>query len=293
MATIVVTGALGGIGSRLTDRFAERGHDVVALDRRRPRSSRSNVRFKTVDLTDQGETWDAILEADPDTVLHFAGVRSGRMARKALFDVNVQSTHNVLGAAGEAGADALWASSERAYGFPNYQIVLPEYLPIDEDHPRQPISSYGGSKAVGEMIAGMLARRYNMNVASIRATWVRFPGEYDSSTIDPADITFENASSNFWSYVDIRDLISFIDAFLESDVDGHEAFNVSARDNHAGAPTTELIQQALGTRPERCDIEGEESVYSIEKAERLLDWEPKYDWRMGTSEERWVPSFVE
>lgn len=293
MATIVVTGALGGIGSRLTDRFAERGHDVVALDRRQPRSGRSNVRFKTVDLTDQGETWDVILEANPDTVLHFAGVRSGRMARKALFDVNVQSTHNVLGAAGEVGANVLWASSERAYGFPNYRIVLPEYLPIDEDHPQQPESAYGGSKAVGETIADMIARRHDVNIASIRATWVRFPGEYDSGTINPADVTFETASSNFWSYVDIRDLISFIDAYRESPVSGHETFNLSACDNHAGAPTTDLIEQALGRLPERCEIEGEESVYSIDKATRLLGWEPEYDWRMGATEEQWIPAFVE
>lgn len=292
MATILVTGALGGIGSRLTDRYADRGHDVVALDQGRPQSGRSNVRFKAVDLTNQGETWDAILEADPDTVLHFAGVRSGRMARQKLFDINVRSTHTVLGAAGEAGADVLWASSERAYGFPNYRIVLPEYLPIDESHPRQPESAYGGSKAVGEMIADMIARRYGVNVASLRATWVCFPGEYDSDTIDPGDVTFETASSNFWSYVDIRDLISFIDAYRESPVSGQEAFNISARDNHAGAPTTELIEAALGEVPEPCGIKGEASVYSIEKATRLLGWEPEYDWRSGTTEDRWVPSFL-
>lgn len=289
----VVTGALGGIGSWITDRLAARGERVVAIDQRLPDGWRSNVTFRAADLTDQGETWDAILDAEPDSVLHFAGVRSGRMPRGTLFDVNVQMTHNVLTGAGEADADTVWASSERAYGFPNNRIVMPAYLPVDEEHPRQPVSSYGGSKMVGENIAGMVSRRYDVRVASIRATWVRFPGEYDSNSIGPSDVTFDTASNDFWSYVDIRDVLSFIDAYLESDVDGHEAFNVSAQDNHAGAPTTALLERALGSVPKRCNISGEQSVYSIEKAIQLLEWEPEHDWRSGLSEEPGRPSFAE
>ncbi|MCU4975473.1 NAD(P)-dependent oxidoreductase [Halobacteria archaeon AArc-m2/3/4] len=289
----LVTGALGGIGSWITDRLAARGDRVIAVDTELPNGWRTNVTFRAADLTNQGETWDVILEEEPDTVLHFAGVRSGRIARNRLFDVNVQTTHNVLTAAGEVGADVVWASSERAYGFPNQRIVMPAYLPIDEEHPRRPVSSYGGSKTVGEDIAGMIARRYDIGIASMRVTWVRFPGEYDPNPVDPSEVTFETASSNFWSYVDVRDVLSFIDAYLKSDVDGHEAFNVSALDNHAGAPTATLIERALGDVPERCDIEGEESVYSIEKAARLLDWEPEHDWRTGATEDPDRPSFLE
>lgn len=293
METIVVTGALGGIGSRVVAAYADRGHDVVGLDRRRPSRGRENVRFRAADLTDQGETWDAISQADPDAVLHFAGVRSGRMPRTRLFDVNVRTTHNVLTAAGEVGADAVWASSERAYGFPNDRIVSPAYLPIDEDHPRRPESAYGGSKTVGEDVAGMVARRYGVRIASVRATWVRFPGTYSERTVDPSSVTRETASSNFWSYVDVRDLVSFIDRYLDAPPSGHEAFNLAAADNHAGAETTALLGSALGTLPDRCAISGESSVYSTEKARERLGWRPEHDWRSALSEEPDPPSFLD
>lgn len=51
MATILVTGSCGGVGSWTVDHFADAGHEVVGVDLRTPPGTRENVDFKAADLT--------------------------------------------------------------------------------------------------------------------------------------------------------------------------------------------------------------------------------------------------
>lgn len=127
----------------------------------------------------------------------------------------------------------------------------------------------------------------------MRTTYIRYPGEYWTGTLNPDDEEQLRASGNLWGYVDIRDVITFIETAIEADLDGHEAFNVSAFDNRAGVPTQSVVQAVYGDVPHRCDIADEESLYSIEKARDLLDWTPAYRWRDATEEEPYTPSFPE
>jgi UDP-glucose 4-epimerase len=71
---VVVTGATGGVGSRIVERFASEGHDVLGLDLERPPGEHENATFLAADLTDQGQAWEPILAHGPDAVLHFAAI---------------------------------------------------------------------------------------------------------------------------------------------------------------------------------------------------------------------------
>ncbi len=274
------------------DHFADMGYEVLGLDLRRPPGDRSNVDFRPADVTDQGDVLEFILDADPDTVIHFGGLRSDRGSDNAIFHTNVQGTYNVLEAAGRTDANVIWASSEAAYGrfLPDNPV---EYLPIDESHPVRPKRPYGTSKLLGEEAGKAASRRYGISVVSLRATYIRYPGEYWTGILESDDEDRLGESGNLWSYVDIRDVLAFIEAAIETDLDGHEAFNVSAVDNRAGAPTRSIVKAMYGDLPDRCDISGEESIYSIEKARNLLDWTPAHRWRTAAEEESYTPSFLE
>lgn len=289
---IVVTGAVGQAGSWTVDHFADEGYEVLGIDVRRPPGDRENAEFRPADVTDHGDVLELVLDADPDTVIHFAGLRSDRGSGSAIFETNVQGTYNVLEAAGRTGADVIWASSEAAYGrlLPDNPL---EYLPIDESHPTRPRRPYGTSKLLGEVAGEAASRRYGISVVSMRATYIRYPGEYWTGTLDPDDEEQYRPSGNLWGYVDIRDVITFIEAAIETDLDGHEAFNVSAVDNRAGVPTQSIVEAVYGDIPDRCDVADEESVYSIEKARDLLDWTPAHRWRDAAEEEPYTPSFLE
>jgi len=293
MSTIVVTGAVGGVGSWTVEGLAADGHRVVAIDRERPDGGRENVDFYAADLTDQGETWELIMDADPDYVVHFAAIPdpTGDPGR-VVFENNVTSTYNVLDAAGRVGADVVWASSESAYGFPfAAELPLPERLPITEEHPLEPEDPYGTSKVAGEEVAKAIARRDGIRVASLRLSWVQYPGRYHAGG-DPGVERGTPMTGNYWTYIDVRDVVEAVRAAMDADFEGEEAFNVHADENATGTDTVELFERAFGDVPEPCDVEGEECPFSTAKAKEMLGWEPAHDWRSVEGESEEAPSFV-
>lgn len=301
----VVTGGLGGLGSWIVDDLAERGVDVLSIDRFSPSGEGpDNVSFYQADLTDQGQAWELIEYADPDAVIHCANVpEMGVHAGGKTFENNVLSSYNVMDAAGQVGAEVVWMSSECTYGTVFAETTeLPNYFPIDEAHPTGAPDPYGTSKVVGEEIAGMVTRRYGIPITSVRPSWINYPGEYFTTeireTFDPetAAVTGDRnthiPSGNFWSYVDIRDMVSLVDAVLDADIEGHEVYLGVADENYLGRPTAETIEAVFGDLPEDCALEGEQSALSNAKAKADLDWEPAHSWQSAQDEDVPAPSFV-
>ncbi|ELY60302.1 NAD-dependent epimerase/dehydratase [Natronococcus amylolyticus DSM 10524] len=297
---LVVTGATGGIGSWVVESLASAGHEVLGVDLERPSGERENATFLAGDLTEQGVARELIRDPDPDAVVHCAGVPAmGIRAGGETFETNVVSTYHALEAAGLAGAEVVWTSSESTYGMPFAATPsLPDYLPIDEDHPQRPEDPYGTSKLVGEVIAERAVRAFDVPVTSLRPAWVSYPGSqqlarvreaFDPETVEPGD----QGSGNFWSYVDVRDLVSLVEAALATDVEGHEAYLAVAAENYLGRPTAETIEDVYGDLPTDCTLEGEESAFATAKAREELGWEPEHTWRETEAEEAVEPSFLD
>jgi nucleoside-diphosphate-sugar epimerase len=182
--TVVITGALGGAGSWVVNRL-RRTYDVVAVDRILPRSADvSDVDFRAVDLADQGPVWEIILDADPTAVVHFGNTpHEGDHAGGEVYENNATSTYHTLEAAGRTGARVVWASSETVYGTHWPEPPLPSYLPVDEKHPVAPWNGYETSKLAGEMAAERITNAFDVPVASIRPSWIQYPGEYVITSI--------------------------------------------------------------------------------------------------------------
>lgn len=303
-STVVVTGALGGVGQWVVDRLAG-DHEVVALDQRLPaEGGPEGASFFEVDLTDTGETMELITGCDPDAVVHLAAIpEPTNHAGSRVFTNNTESAYNVLDAAGRAGADVVWASSESAYGFPFADHVIePEYVPIDESHPLRPEDPYGVSKVSGEAVAKATARRHGVSVVSIRPSWVQYPGEYlteqnreafdldDLGARSPDDPP-DGGIGNFWSYIDVRDFASMVEAALAADVSGHEAYLCHADENYLGVDTAALFDALFADAPP-CDTDGEEAAFTTAKAERDLGWTPEHTWREASDADVDGPDFA-
>jgi nucleoside-diphosphate-sugar epimerase len=292
---VLVTGATGGIGSWIVERLADAGHDVIGVDRKRPPGDRENARFYAADLTDQGQAWELIQSEDPDQVVHCASIPvAGTHPGTETFRNNVECTYNALVAAGTVGADVVWTSSESLYGMPfARKPSLPDYLPIDESHPKRPEDPYGTSKLVGEEVAEMVVRRYGIAVTSLRPSWVNYPGRYEVTEVrEDFDPETADRSGNFWSYVDVRDVVSLVEAALSADRTGHEAYLAVADDNYLGRPTDETVEAVFGDLPDDCDLDGEQSAFSTAKARERFGWTPDHSWRTAESESIPGPSFL-
>ncbi|WP_137284244.1 NAD-dependent epimerase/dehydratase family protein [Halorussus salinisoli] len=283
----IVTGGLGRSGQWIVDHLADEGWKVVCVDQTHPGweiDARDNLDFRAADLTDRGQTLDLLAELDPDAVVHWAALPSPtRHAGGRVFETNVLAAYNVLVGAGRAGARVAWASSESAYGFPFAEEKrLPDRLPIREADALRPEDPYGTSKVVGEEVAKMVTRRFGVSVASIRPSWIQYPGEYNCVE---AREDLAAGAGNFWSYVDARDVAGVVAAALDADFSGHEPFHAAAADNYLEMPIEDALQEYFGEVPDDCNVSGGESALSVRKADEVLDWEPDHSWREAADED--------
>jgi nucleoside-diphosphate-sugar epimerase len=274
---IVVTGVAGRLGDRVARLLIERGYDIVGTDQITPEGFPSD--FVLEDLRDR-EAVDRLLDG-ADAVVHM-GAHPGpaRMEPRAIFANNVDSTFNLMMSAAEKGLRrVVFSSSAFAMGWAHEgEAFVPHYLPLDEDHPMMPFEPYGLSKQVGEDIAQMISRNSATSAVSLRFTNVVYP-EDQSEFPWPAPTPEEPLTLVMWAYADPRDVAEAHVLALEADIIGHEAFLIAQNSNRLKVPTRELIKQNFGEQVEiRGPLEGNASVISTEKAQRMLGWKPRYDW---------------
>jgi NAD(P)-dependent dehydrogenase (short-subunit alcohol dehydrogenase family) len=135
---ILVTGARGKVGAATVAALADAGHDVTAADLGAPlhEAQRDAVPYLQADLTDAGDAF-AVMR-DQDAVVHAAAIPDpiGNPAHR-VFQNNLIATFNTLEAAVRLGVRRFVnISSETVpgYFFPE-RPFLPDYLPVDEQHP--------------------------------------------------------------------------------------------------------------------------------------------------------------
>ena len=119
--------------------------------------------YVPVDLTDYGQVLDAMLGVEEryervDAVVHLAAVPApGSVPDHATFANNMNATWNVVSAARRAGiTNIVWASSETVLGLPF--DTPPPYVPVDEEYPPRPESTYSLVKTMEETMAAQLCR---------------------------------------------------------------------------------------------------------------------------------------
>ena len=276
---ILVTGASGKLGQAVVDELVAHDYEVVGVDRRPSPAPRPGVRFAEIELADVGQVADAMCGAH--AVIHLGAIPGPRQdADEVVFANNTRATFAVLQAARLMGVrKAVIASSISALG-PSFspEPTTPLYAPVDEEHPLLGADAYALSKEVDERTAAMFHRRVGMETAALRFTWVAAPVE----ALDGAAKVRQNpagCSRTLWSYVDIRDAAVATRLALEAAGLTFEVFNIAAADTLSDIPTEDLLREFAPSVEVRHPISGHASAYSIEKARRVLGYEPAHSWR--------------
>jgi UDP-glucose 4-epimerase len=280
---VLVTGAKGKVGGAVAAALRDAGHEVVATDLARPTFERQDPDeplYLQADLTDAGHAHAVVRGAD--AVVHAAAIPDPlHNPPSVVFGNNLMATFNVLEAAVRSGARRFVnVSSETVpgYFFPE-RPFLPDYLPVDEEHPIRPQDPYAIAKHFGEQLMDAAVRRSKqIKCLSVRPSWVQWEGNYERN-LGP-DVRDPGPSSGFWSYVDLYDLAEAIRLAVESDLPGHEVVYAASPDNSTGRPLAELVRRHYGDRVTLRPLPREDaSGISCAKAERLLGWRPTRSWR--------------
>jgi len=273
MARIVVTGASGKAGRAVVRTLLEHDHDVLAVDVVSP--TEPSAPFLLADLTEYGQTVECL--AGQDAVVHLAAIpASGIRTEETTFRTNMLSTYNVFEAARLVGLHrVVWASSETILGLP-FEREQPAYAPIDEDHPAYPESSYAVSKVLSEELGRQLYRWTGTPYVALRFSNIMEPHDYESFPSYWNDPNLRRW--NLWGYVDARDVAESCRLALEAEI-GAEHFIVAAADTVMNRPSRELMAEVYPAVPYQPTAGDFDTLLSIEKARKLLGYEPQWSWR--------------
>ena len=278
---VVVTGGCGKLGRAVVTDLVEHGWDVVVFDRTAPTDG--TVTFVPVDLTDYAAVLDAMLGVEErydavDAVVHLAAVPApGLRGDAATFSNNMNATYHVFNAARRAGVkNIVWASSETVLGLPF--DVPPPYIPVDEEYAPRPESTYSLVKTLEEAMAAQLCRwDPELKMYGLRFSNVMEPRDYEAFGSFDADARLRKW--NLWSYIDARDGAQATRKALEHGGTGTEVFIIANADTVMSRPNAELVAEVFPDVEVRGELGEHDTMLSIEKARRVLGYEPAHSWR--------------
>jgi len=280
---VLVTGSRGKVGSATVDALHQAGHEVTACDIGAPvfEAAGPDVpRYQQADLTDAGDAFAVV--RGHDAVIHAAALpEPTRNPPHHVFQNNLMGVFNTLEAAVRWGVPRyVNVSSETVPGFffPE-RPFLPDYAPVDEEHPIRPQDPYATAKYFSELLCDAAMRRADIRCITIRPSWVQWEGNY-ADNLGPW-IREPSRSEGFWAYIDAYDLADAIRLAAEGSTPGHEVVYIASPDIAAREPLATLTRRFHGdAAPElRPSEEPDPGGISIAKARRVLGYAPSRSWR--------------
>lgn len=170
---ILITGGAGYIGSHTVINFLEAGYDVVIFDSLENGHAETieslkligNIHFIKGDLKNIQDIENVFKNYSIDTVVHFAGfiqVEESVKNPSKYYRNNIIGSLNLFDSMIKYNVKKIIFSSTCAiYG-------KPQYLPLDEKHPKNPINPYGRTKLMIEEILDDYDRAYGLKSIKLR-----------------------------------------------------------------------------------------------------------------------------
>jgi len=284
----LVTGAAGFIGSNLVPELLKLGHSVLVLDnfsnsRRENLPSNPEITIREGDVTVYKDVLAAVKQAD--VVFHMAAqvgnVLSMERPQTDLI-TNVVGTINLLQACHEQNLKQIILSSSSAiYG-------ETQYIPVDEAHPKEPMSPYGMSKYAAERYCLILGAEYGLSVACLRYFNVYGALQhfnpygnvlpiFAEKVLEGEPFTIYGDGEQTRDFIDVRDIVRANILAMQHEANG--VFNIGT-----GVATTvnQLAKCVINAVDKDVEIkyapprsgEVRDSVATIAKASKELDFQP-------------------
>lgn len=279
---IAVTGAHGKLGRSVVGALVAADHEVVPLDRV-PAPQGAPASGIVIDLTDAGEVMDALAGIDEhhaglDAIVHLGAIPApGRSSDVATFENNMLSTFHVLNAARKLGIRRIvTASSETVLGLPF--DTPPPYIPVDEEYPARPESTYSLVKHLEEQMAIQLVRwDPELSISALRFSNVVDPVDYAAFPAFDSDPMLRKW--NLWGYIDGRDGAQAVVRALEANRPGFETYIIAAADTVMSRANADLVAEVFPGVTVTRELGEHDTMLSIDKARRLLGYAPQHSWR--------------
>jgi len=289
---ILVTGGAGYIGSAAVKKLVDEGHQVVVVDNLSKGQERlvdAQAEFHKGDLMDKEFLRGVFSGGEFNAVMHFAGYKAAgeSMTELGKYSQNIIGTINLLDCMVEFGVKKIiFSSSAGVYG-------EPQYVPIDEKHPTNPVNYYGFTKLENERIIEWYSKQ--KGIVGICLRYFNVFGDAGLGYLDPdaqniEPIIYEVKSGkrekliifgNDYDTPDgtcVRDYIDVLDLVrahvLALGLEKSEVINLGTGQGVSVLDLAKKFDVPFEYGPRR---EGDPAslTASYEKAKRLLGWEPE------------------
>ena len=166
--TVLVTGGAGYIGSHMVHALVEAGESAVVIDNLSTGFSAflpESVPLFIGDAADENLVGGVIAAHGVESIIHFAGsvvVPESMRDPLAYYRNNTMTTRSLLNAAVKSGINRfIFSSTAAVYG-------NPDQIPVPEDAPTRPLSPYGSSKLMTEIMLHDTASAHGMSYVVLR-----------------------------------------------------------------------------------------------------------------------------
>ena len=297
---VLVTGGAGFIGSHVVDRLVDEGYCVRVVDNLstgRLENISGHLKRGKVDFVEGDVREASVIEKsveDVDAVVHLAAVTSVPFSVENpsfTFDVNVMGTLNLLRSCAKRKVGKLvYVSSFAVYG-------EPEFLPVSEAHPTNPISPYAESKLAAEkfclglhekgLLKSVVLRLFNVyghrqGVNDYCGVIMRFI----ECCRGGAPLVIYGDGSQTRDFVYVEDVAEAILSSIKNNSAEGEVFNIGFGKPVIVRELAEAVLELAGLDLEIfCDTprvwDIKRSYADISKAEEFLGYKPKVSLRDG------------
>jgi UDP-glucose 4-epimerase len=303
---ILIVGGAGYIGSHINKELTKQGYKTVVFD---------NLSSGKKDLVQWGEFFEGdlgnieniceVFKKYPiEAVLHFAAFKAvGESVTdpQKYYRNNVANTLNLFQVMKESGVDKfIFSSSAAVFG-------NPQYIPIDEKHPQNPINPYGETKLIVEHIMRDYSSAYGMKYVALRyfnacgADLDVDVGEWPGSSSNLIPLVLDAAIGRredikvfgtdyptpdgtcIRDYIHVADLATAHVLALKYLMDGGQSdvFNLGNGKGFSVKEVVDMAKKVTGidfkvTNVERRAGDPPELIADSKKAKEILKWEPKY-----------------
>lgn len=313
MATKIVTGAAGFIGSHLAETLLKQGETVIGIDHINayydPELKRQNVavlgtypNFKFIEEDIQLLNWHVLLEG-VDVVYHQAaqaGVRaSWGQGFRDYTERNISATQIMLEAAKDAKhlTRFVYASTSSVYG-------NAETMPTAETIPPQPVSPYGITKLATEQMCWLYHQNFNVPVTALRYFTVYGPRQrpdmafhkFFKAVIDDTAIPIYGDGQQTRDFTFVTDAIAAnVTAGTHPEAVG-EIFNIGGGSRVVLMDVITTMEKIVGQpikriHQERAMGDARHTAADVSKAKQLLGYNPQTSLEEGLVHEwEWIKS---
>jgi UDP-glucuronate 4-epimerase len=304
VASILVTGGAGFIGSHLCEHLLRRGHHITIVDSLddfyAPQLKLANLdevrragafEFFPVDIRDTGRLQEVFEKTRPEAVVHLAaraGVRASLLHPDLYVSVNVQGTLNLLELSRKNGVQRLvFASSSSVYGQPNH-------VPFSENDPvTKPLSVYGATKISGEALGFAYAHLYPLSLVCLRIFTAFGPRQRPDLAIRKfahlieanKEVPLFGDGSMQRDYTYIDDVVTTFERALEYNC-SFEIFNLGNSRPVRLDYMVQTLEEALGMKAVRSPLPPQPgdmliTYADLTKSRRLLGYDPQVGFEEG------------